>query len=813
MLDNRLVLPTPVAPATPWRFPVLAVLAPVVVSVALWLITGSLFALGFAALGPVTALASVGDQWWGGRRGAARERARFDREMLEARAHIVRAHSRERDALLDAWPDGPAILSRRHDRGLWHADTRALVVVLGEADIRSSLEVTPPAGSGDDITDIAVSARTLLGPFGADPRLGIGIVGPAPTALAVYRGLVLQLLRSLPPADYWMSCSDELSELWLTLIPHRRVEASDTGGASIITFGQHGHADPVIRLALGGSEAEIPPTCRIVVVTGPHEARVVQHPEPDARVSLRLAFVSQREAEAWVSRLRDDPRAVAEIGAALPHSVTLGSLLRPVADEAAPGLPCTPVVGPSGPVSLDLVAEGPHAVVAGTTGSGKSELLIAWVIAMAAEHSPERVSFLLIDFKGGSAFAPLASLPHVVGTINDLDEHEAERALASLRAELRYRETRLAVTGARGIEDVSMPRLVIVADEFAAMLAEFPDLHALFADIAARGRSLGVHLILCTQRPAGVVKDSLLANADLRLSLRVNNAADSHAVVGTSEASELSAASRGRVVVRRAGADTETLQVGLADAADADVVRKRWARAARPRRPWLDPLPRDIAPSTLARIEGGIALGAADIPEVQRQETFGWDPSADGNLLVIGGPRSGKSTTLAGIPGIRVPPDPPRAWDVVAEAADRLDTDRLEPGILIIDDLDAILSRFSGEHRVAWLDSLTRILREGPGGGFMVAASAVRLQGESLALAALFPSTILLGHPRARTGCWRVEGVSPLRHVLTPGGVSGATHVSRWHTSRRCATPAANRSWPCRSPVARSQWPRRGPTI
>src|SRR5690606_23108114 len=97
-------------------------------------------------------------------------------------------------------------------------------------------------------------------------------------------------------------------------------------------------------------------------------------------------------------------------------------------------------VAAHGPAFVDLVADGPHALVAGTTGSGKSELLVSWVLALAGRIPPDRVSFLLVDFKGGSAFAPLAQLPHVVGVVSDLDPASARRAVESLRAELRRRE-------------------------------------------------------------------------------------------------------------------------------------------------------------------------------------------------------------------------------------------------------------------------------------------------------------------------------------------------------------------------------------
>src|SRR5690606_29972212 len=122
----------------------------------------------------------------------------------------------------------------------------------------------------------------------------------------------------------------------------------------------------------------------------------------------------------------------------------------------------------------------------------------------------EQVVFVLADFKGGTAFEPLRELAQVAAVITDLDDEGARRGVSSLTAELRRREAVLAAAGARDIGDsaVRMPRLIIVVDEFAALLQEHPDLGAVFTDLAARGRALGMHLILGTQRASGVIREA-----------------------------------------------------------------------------------------------------------------------------------------------------------------------------------------------------------------------------------------------------------------------------------------------------------------
>ncbi len=180
-------------------------------------------------------------------------------------------------------------------------------------------------------------------------------------------------------------------------------------------------------------------------------------------------------------------------------------------------------VGADGTLSLDLRSEGPHALIAGTTGSGKSELLRTLVAAAAAAIPPNRLSFLLVDYKGGAAFAPCAALPHVVDIVSDLDEHLAERALVSLNAELKRRERILAEHGARDLleltrrnVDAAPPLLVIAVDEFAKLREEVPEFVDGVVDIAQRGRSLGVHMVLAAQTLRNAFTPAIRANTNLR---------------------------------------------------------------------------------------------------------------------------------------------------------------------------------------------------------------------------------------------------------------------------------------------------------
>ncbi len=363
-------------------------------------------------------------------------------------------------------------------------------------------------------------------------------------------------------------------------------------------------------------------------------------------------------------------------------------------------------VGPTGPVSVDLKQDGPHGLIAGTSGSGKSELLQTLVASLAASNTPDALTFVLVDYKGGSAFAACADLPHCVGLVTDLDGHLVRRALDSLSAELRRRERLFATAGAKDIEDywartgARLPRLVIVVDEFASLAEELPDFVSGVVGIGMRGRSLGVHVILATQRPGGVVTADLRANLNLRICLRVTSTAESLDVIDTPDASRIPVRRPGRAYVRTGHGELTAFQaarVGVprptdtgeghdgppvrvsvrriealgritneAHANEEDAAHGRTdlselvtairgaaenAGLAGPPRPWLPPLPDQVAlgdvPDAEKPAHPAVAvLGLADRPSEQSQEAFTLDLERTGPVAVAGMARAGRSTVL-----------------------------------------------------------------------------------------------------------------------------------------------------------------------
>ena len=364
-------------------------------------------------------------------------------------------------------------------------------------------------------------------------------------------------------------------------------------------------------------------------------------------------------------------------------------------DSAAGGLAAVVGASADGAFALDLRHDGPHALVAGTTGAGKSELLRTLIASLAASHPPTRLTFLLIDYKGGAAFKDCVALPHTVGVVTDLDAHLTQRALVSLNAELRRREAVLRDAGANDLADLERrdparapASLAIVVDEFATLAKELPDFIEGLVDVAQRGRSLGVHLVLATQRPGGVVSENIRANTNLRVALRVNEAAESSDVIGVGEAARIGRDRPGRAFVRTGhgelteiqaayvggtsarGGDDRSLRVrelrfatgvpvetAPAHEETSDLRRLVDAVAAcaaergleRPPSPWLPPLPSVLPREELpppAEPGREAVVGLVDEPARQLQRPFVLDLEAEGSVLVFGTSGAGKTTFL-----------------------------------------------------------------------------------------------------------------------------------------------------------------------
>lgn len=467
----------------------------------------------------------------------------------------------------------------------------------------------------------------------------------------------------------------------------------------------------VSGIVIATNEQQLPAACTSIITVGADAAATVYRPEDRTRVEdVVLAGLSVETAERSARSVAhfDDPELLVP-GASLPALVRLPELLSGdgirTAWDTRTGF-STPIgSSESGVLEIDLVRDGPHGLVGGTTGSGKSEFLRSLVAGLAARNDPTRLNFLLVDFKGGAAFAACERLPHTIGTISNLDEQLADRAIRALEAELERRQRVFAAAGA-DIDNLDaylatkpvepMPRLLLVVDEFAMLAKDFPDVLTSLVSIAAVGRTLGVHMILATQRPAGVVSEDILANTNMRVALRVQSREDSTNVIGVPAAAGIGRQQTGRAYVKLGQDDITPVQTALvtgrarderaeqpvsvrptdvfgvpaplpapaptaSDVTDLDQLIEAIGQAntaagyAPPRPIWPEALGDRVelaaltapGPGTAPR-PGTVPVALADDPDHQRQVTTGWDLD-EGNLMLMGIPGSGTSTALATI--------------------------------------------------------------------------------------------------------------------------------------------------------------------
>lgn len=515
-----------------------------------------------------------------------------------------------------------------------------------------------------------------------------------------------------------------------------------------------------------------------------------------------------RASEAWIGAL-----VSGAVAAGLPDRVDLADLVDTGVPGIAAGWARRPVdlkvplgVGGAGPLVVDLAGDGPHALVAGMSGAGKSELLTSWLLALAVRNAPPLLHMILVDFKGGAAFDALRDLPHCVGVLTDLEEDETRRALESLRAQLRLRERRLREVGARDLSeynaraDEPLPVIVLVIDEYRALATDHPDLLDQFLRLANQGRSLGIHLIAATQRPGGSISPELRTNMPLRVCLRVAETADSLDMLSVPDAAGLESIP-GRAILLRDG--RSRVQVAWAGphpqvAALVERMRGMWP-ADLPAPPWPPPLPGHVSAAVLAA--GAFAL--ADHPEELTQHVAPLRPEG---LLVLGGAGTGRTAAAhtaaraALAEGDRVwlvsaapapafdaaPPSfggviDPRQIRLVARLLDHAARPAPDRRTLVVDDVEMWIDTVDALHGTgAAGGALAVLLRSARCAGLRVVVAAQPASAHSrwaeplqtrLHLSGTDHSTALLsGVPRDKLAL--LGGRTPGRGVLLPGATA-----------------------------------------
>jgi S-DNA-T family DNA segregation ATPase FtsK/SpoIIIE len=360
---------------------------------------------------------------------------------------------------------------------------------------------------------------------------------------------------------------------------------------------------------------------------------------------------------------------------------------------------------------IERKGHGPHGLMAGTTGSGKSEVIQSIIASLAITYHPHEVTFMLIDYKGGGMSNTFAGLPHVIGIITNLeDSNIIQRAQISLNAELERRQKIFMKAGVQDIDEYyttewrekePLPHLVIVIDEFAQLKKEEPEFMNELVSIAEIGRTLGVHLLLATQKPAGVVDEKIWTNSRFRICLRVQDDADSREMIDMPDASKINVPGRGYLMVGKkeileffqsawSGAaydpaeesNKEEVDLALVNLNGTREMKKRVKKASGKKQkqlqvliqhikevaeqegiqplpgPWTEPLAEQLPLETFYHVKSWTEaewkkekkwlmpnIGIVDDIENQAQYTLPLNLS-QGHLLVYGMPGKGKTTFL-----------------------------------------------------------------------------------------------------------------------------------------------------------------------
>lgn len=719
----ELELPAPPAPDRLPGFPVLSAVVPLLMGAAMWVATRSVMVAGFALFSVAFVVASGIEVRREHRRDRRFRDDAFRSDLAEVTAKVLALRAEElqrtrRDlpsgAEVGTWPDA-------HAERIWErrgAHPAPLRVRIGTQVTEPVDPVRVPDGGRKDLRrlleDAAAELRVIDRPVGVDLGvLGIGIAGGGDTPSSVARSLVTQLAATLDPDHLAFVLAVPAhragSWAWMQWLPHRvdtagpgdrPIRPDHDGSPTVVTILDLTGEDDLPAGAVEGPtlvvadrSTRLPTGLDVVVAVDAGRATVRRDDGPAQRVEVDVLGV---EACEHLARQLASLRPTGGAGRRLPTRLGLEEVVgdpallrhsdrvRAAWDRSrSTGRALRAPIGRSadGVVHLDLQAQGPHGLVAGTTGSGKSELLRTLVTSLALHHPPDRLTFLLVDYKGGATFGAVAELPHVVGVVSDLGPSGAQRAITSLRAEIHRREHLVATAGAGRLDELgpdAPPALVVVVDEFATLARDLPDVLDGLLDVSQRGRSLGVHLLLSTQRPNGIVTDAVRANLALRLALRVADEDDSRDVVDDVDAARLPSSRPGRAVLRLGPGARVTLQVADTTAPLIDGPRVRCSalteapddeaagegpsqleaavRAIRdaavgldpPRRPWVEPLPARVvaadlpAPSTLGRL----VIGLIDRPHEQRRVAAEVDLAGRGGVAVLGPPRSGRTATL-----------------------------------------------------------------------------------------------------------------------------------------------------------------------
>lgn len=661
------------------------------------LVFDSLLALLMGALGPLMVFGG----WWESKRRSALKHSQaviqFADELLEHEAGVERAR---RDVLHRATRLHPGIRDWATN-SLW----------------RGPLPTAQHMSIG----------RTRWYPPPEHPLAGTGVIPGMPALVDMTAGLAL--VADDTQQGLWRA----LALQWRAHSAHSVIPAFDPGDEPPRDF--RGPS----RLVWVSAPSEVPDDCTAMVIHR-HGALAELHTPGEPPLDLHLESLSHAEA----MRIPRGRLGVSDTVASPPDLSRRDQLWVALAR--------------GGPL-FDLLAEGPHTMVWGATGSGKSVSVVALVSSLAAHYSPEQVVCVLIDFKGGAGLAPLQHLPHTVGWVTDLSPETSTRALRGMRAEMVRRERILEQARRADWSELDAshhgPRLVVVVDEVAWLFANQPLWAEAITDIAARGRSLGIHLVLSTQRLGGVMTRAMMANIAFRVCGRVSD--DAELREGMPEATgSLASALRhmrpGQVVVAGALSPPQMCAVEPAPRLHRTDPRATW-------RVWGEALP-ELVP--WSEDSGGEPSWAwRESLEVHTAVAV---PGYSGSVAIVGDRLSGRTSAAYAIAGTRpgallAPRDGASLWACLDALAG-------PSRAVVVDDLDIVLHSSGSEGEAFLIDAL-----EGFPGTIVITMSGRHRLSRSLSRLASQVLVLPMAKPEDRdlwgaptricpgAGLWRAEEI------------------------------------------------------
>ncbi len=522
---------------------------------------------------------------------------------------------------------------------------------------------------------------------------------------------------------------------YVSMLPHYIVFVTDyelvRGNSNIIEFIETAKGHGITFVLAYDTIGRLPSTCNNIVQLSRKECTVYDKLDESGKMTTFVPDIAvETDAEKIAGVLSGIKVSEAAEEVSVPENLSFLGLYRANSieelvierrwKEAQPYKTLEAPLGIGGnneifSLNIHEKFHGPHGLVAGTTGSGKSECIQSYILSMAINYHPYDVAFVLIDYKGGGMANAFTDLPHVVGTITNLEGNQIKRSLVSLKSELKRRQKifkeykvnhidSYQMKYKKGLATEPMPHLILVSDEFAELKSQEPEFMNELISTARIGRSLGVHLILATQKPSGVVNDQIWSNTRFRICLKVADRMDSKEMLKRDEAASITLPGRCYVQVgndeifkliqsgysgekfvknnisvstantgvscidlqgnelyrttnKTEGEATEETQLSAIVAYIKNIAQKEGLKQLKL---WLDPLPKELHYSKLDNRPGGFDgtkwnvcmewldpyIGIYDEPEMQKQGIVDVNMGKNGHLILYGAPGTGKTTFL-----------------------------------------------------------------------------------------------------------------------------------------------------------------------